>query len=100
MAFRNNDKLDPLDRLIVKTVLENTIDQLAIVSGTIQHGLTLPQNQLQGPSTSSNVVHWNTTDKSLEEILLKEHKERTIAVCFLLYSYLNILYEYNYEYYF
>ena len=80
MALRNNDKLDPLDRLIVKTVLENTIDQLAIVSGTIQHGLTLPQNQLQGPSTSSNVVHWNTTDKSLEEILLKEHKERTIAV--------------------
>ena len=38
MSFRNNDKLDPLDRLIVKTVLENTIDQLAIVSGTIQHG--------------------------------------------------------------
>ena len=80
MSLRSGTKLEPLDRLIVQTVLENTIDQLAIVSGTIQHGLTLPQNQLQGPSTSSNVVHWNTTDTSLEEILLKEHKERMIAV--------------------
>ena len=80
MSLRSESKLEPLDRLIVQTVLENTIDQLAIVSGTIQHGLTLPQNQLQGPSTSSNVVHWNTTEKSLEEILLKEHKERMIAV--------------------
>ena len=82
MSIRSGSKLEPLDRLIAQTVLENTIDQLAIVSGTIQHGLTLPQNQLQGPSTSSNVVHWNTTDKSLEEILLKEHKEGLIAVIF------------------
>ena len=80
MVLGNGAKLEPLERLIVQTVLENTIDQLAIVSGTIQHGLTLPQNQLQGPSTSNNVVHWNTTNKALEEILLKEHKERIIAV--------------------
>ena len=82
MSLRSGSKLEPLDRLIVQTVLENTIDQLAIVSGTIQHGLTLPQNQLQGQSSSNNVVHWNTTDKTLEEILLKEHKERMIAVTF------------------
>ena len=80
MSLGDGIKLEPLDRLVVKAVLENTIDQLAIVSGTIQHGLTLPQNQLHGPSTSNNVVHWNTTDKTLEEILLKEHKERVIAV--------------------
>ena len=80
MSLGNGSKLENLDRLIVKTVLENTIDQLAIVSGTIQHGLTLPQNQLQGPSSSNNVVHWNNTEKTLEEILLKEHKERIAAV--------------------
>ena len=80
MSLGNGSKLEHLDRLIVKTVLENTIDQLAIVSGTIQHGLTLPQNQLQGPSSSNNVVHWNNTEKTLEEILLKEHKERIAAV--------------------
>ena len=80
MSINGTSKLDSLDRLIVKAVLENTVDQLAIVSGTIQHGLTLPQHQLHGPSASNNVVHWNTTDKTLEEILLKEHKERIIAV--------------------
>ena len=82
MSANGITKLDTLDKLIVKAVLENTIDQLAIVSGTIQHGLTLPQHQLHGPSASNNVVHWNTTDKTLEEILLKEHKERIIAVSF------------------
>ena len=80
MSGNGTTKLDSLDRLIAKAVLENTIDQLAIVSGTIQHGLTLPQHQLHGPSASNNVIHWNTTDKTLEKILLKEHKERIIAV--------------------
>ena len=88
MSLGNGSKLENLDRLIVKTVLENTIDQLAIVSGTIQHGLTLPQNQLQGPSSSNNVVHWNNTEKTLEEILLKEHKERIAAVSSLEFFYI------------
>ena len=88
MSLGNGSKLENLDRLIVKTVLENTIDQLAIVSGTIQHGLTLPQNQLQGPSSSNNVVHWNNTEKTLEEILLKEHKERIAAVSSLEFVYI------------
>jgi len=88
MSLGNGSKLENLDRLIVKTVLENTIDQLAIVSGTIQHGLTLPQNQLQGPSSSNNVVHWNNTEKTLEEILLKEHKERIAAVSSLVFVYI------------
>ena len=80
MSGDGGSRLEALDRLIVKAVLENTIDQLAIVSGTIQHGLTHPNQQLHGPSASNTVVHWNTTDRTLEELLLKEHKERIVAV--------------------
>ena len=69
--------LGGLQRLLVKAVLENTVDQLAIVSGTLQHVLTLPHNQLHGPiHAAQEVVHWNRSDKPLEELLLREHREK------------------------
>jgi hypothetical protein len=53
-------QFDNIDRLIVRSVLETTVDQLAIVSGTIQLALpTAPQqpiSKLQAPN-----VHPNTT---------------------------------------
>ena len=80
---KNDTKLDGLQRLLVKAVLENTVDQLAIVSGTLQHVLTLPHNQLNNsgssthaPTTSHDLVHWNKSDKPLEELLLREHREK------------------------
>ena len=72
--------LQSLHRLLVKAVLENTIDQLAIVSGTLQHVLTLPHNQLQGPLGAHEVIHWNKSDKPLEELLLREHREKQKVV--------------------
>ena len=74
--------LSRLHRLLVKAVLENTIDQLAIVSGTLQHVLTLPHNQLQGTLLSYEVVHWNKSDQPLEELLLNEHREKQKVVSF------------------
>ncbi len=50
---------DILDRLIIRSVLEITVDQLAIVSGTIQ--LALPQSQQQQSKLQSSNVHPNTT---------------------------------------
>ena len=52
--------LETLDRLIVRAVLEITIDQLAIVSGTIQMALPSAQQQQSSKLQSAN-VHPNTT---------------------------------------
>ena len=53
-------QLDILDRLIIRSVLEITVDQLAIVSGTIQ--LALPSSQQQQTSKLQTAnVHPNTT---------------------------------------
>ena len=57
--------LNNVEKLIVRAVIENTIDQLAIVGGTIQ--LTI------GHQFSN--VHQNATNKKLEELILKEHKQ-------------------------
>ena len=81
--------LGSLQRLLVKAVLENTVDQLAIVSGTLQHVLTLPHNQLHGPiHAAQEVIHWNRSDKPLEELLLREHREKQkiVRVYFLYWS--------------
>ena len=59
-----------LDRLLVRAVLESTIDQLAIVGGTLQLSLPMQSQQHQGA-----IVHHNTTNRPLEELLLKEHKQ-------------------------
>lgn len=71
-------ELVPLERLLVKAVLENTIDQLAIVSGTLQHFMNQSQHQLHGTlqAAANEIVHWNVSDKSLEELLLREHRTR------------------------
>ena len=61
--------LDETERLIVKAVIENTIDQLAIVGGTIQ--LSFPTHG----GHSSIPLHQNATQKPLEELILREHKQ-------------------------
>ena len=96
---KNDQKLDGLQRLLVKAVLENTVDQLAIVSGTLQHVLTLPHNQLNNsgsshaPTTSHDLVHWNKSDKPLEELLLREHREKQkIVSTFTYFTFFKRLY--------
>lgn len=61
-------KLDKLEKLLVRAVIENTIDQLAIVGGTIQ--LSLPIQ-----SISSSNVHQNATNKPLKDLILRENKQ-------------------------
>jgi hypothetical protein len=57
-------QFDILDRLIIRSVLEITVDQLAIVSGTIQ--LALPSAQLQQSSKLQSAnAHPNTTRQDL-----------------------------------
>ena len=63
-----NNELKRLEKLIIRSVIENTIDQLAIVGGTIQ--LSLPSS-----SQTSSQVHQNATSRPLEELILKEHKQ-------------------------
>ncbi len=58
--------LNNAERLIVRAVMENTIDQLAIVGGTIQLSL---------PFTGQQRSHQNATSKPLDELILKEHKQ-------------------------
>ena len=73
--------LSPLDRLIVKSVFETTIDQLAIVSGTLpirsgEAGL-LPGGGGDGGGEGGDhqaIEHPNATDKGLDEILPREMK--------------------------
>ena len=55
-------QLDILDRLIIRSVVEITVDQLAIVSGTIQLALPSSQQQQQQSSKLQTAnVHPNTT---------------------------------------
>ncbi len=57
-------QFDILDRLIIRSVLEITVDQLAIVGGTIQ--LALPSAQLQQSSKLQSAnAHPNTTRQDL-----------------------------------
>ena len=60
--------LDGIEKLIVRSVVENTIDQLAIVGGTIQ--LSLPSHGYQYAN-----VHQNATNRPLDELILKENKQ-------------------------
>ena len=62
-------ELTKLDKLVIKAVIENTIDQLAIVGGTIQ--ISLPT--LNHPSSQ---VHQNATQRPLQELILKEQKQQ------------------------
>ncbi len=56
--------LDPLDRILVASVLESTIDQLAIVGGTLPHT----------SSSGSIFPHPNVSAATLDSILLQENK--------------------------
>ncbi len=67
MALGGLAPLDRIERLIVRSVIENTIDQLAIVGGTIQ--LSLPSH-----GHSSSQSHINASSRPLEELLLHENK--------------------------
>ena len=60
--------LDKTGKLVIRAVIENTIDQLAIVGGTIQLSLPLQSHQYAN-------VHQNATNKPLEELILREHKQ-------------------------
>ena len=57
--------LTELNRLVLKTVLETTVDQIAIVGGTLPSATTHDGQAL---------VHPNISDRPLEELLLKEKK--------------------------
>ena len=61
-------ELSKLDKLVIKAVIENTVDQLAIVGGTIQ--ISLPT--LAHPSSQ---IHQNATQRPLQELILKEQKQ-------------------------
>ena len=61
-------ELSKFDKLVIKAVIENTVDQLAIVGGTIQ--ISLPT--LAHPSSQ---VHQNATQRPLQELILKEQKQ-------------------------
>ena len=61
-------ELNKLEKLIIRAVIENTIDQLAIVGGTIQ--ISLPSS-----SHPSSQVHQNASQRPLEELILKEHRQ-------------------------
>ena len=62
-------ELSKFDKLVIKAVIENTVDQLAIVGGTIQ--ISLPT--LAHPSSQ---VHQNATQRPLQELILKEQKQQ------------------------
>ena len=64
-----SSSLSEVECLIVQAVIENTIDQLAIVGGTIQ--LSLPAHG----GHHSIPLHQNATQKPLEELILREHKQ-------------------------
>ncbi len=57
--------LDPVDRILVQSVLESTIDQLAIVGGTLPHASNSDRSIFPHPNVSAN---------SLDAILLHENK--------------------------
>jgi hypothetical protein len=67
-------ELNQIEKLIARAVIENTIDQLAIVGGTIQ--LSLPNQSHQ-----STNVHQNATNRPLEELILKENKLHQKVCC-------------------
>ena len=72
--------LSQIERLIVKAVIENTIDQLAIVGGTIQ--LSFPSHG----GHHSIPLHQNATQKPLEELILREHKQHQKVLCGKLFA--------------
>ena len=63
-------QFDVLDRLIIRSMLEITVDQLAIVSGTIQLALPQSQQQQQQSKLQSSNVHPNTTRFGKLQIIL------------------------------
>ena len=71
MPTRN---FDSLDRLLIKIVLETTIDQLAIVGGTLPGKGGKKSKQLRQEYDDPQFVHPNLSEKPLEEMLLKERK--------------------------
>ncbi len=66
--------LDRCSRLLVRTVLETTIDRLAIVSSTLPKA-NGQQKQQVGPHREEadlELVHHNDTEDSLDELLLRD----------------------------
>ena len=70
--------LKSLDRVLIQSVLETTIDQLAIVGSTLPGSGNRKGNKSSGYSNGEGekgfVTHHNTTNEPLDQILLKEKK--------------------------
>ena len=66
-----NYPLTELNRLVLKTVLETTVDQIAIVGGTLPNATTHDGQAL---------IHPNLSDRPLEELLLKEKKILSVNI--------------------
>ncbi len=63
--------MDPMDKLLAESVLETTIDQLAIVGGT------MPRTSL---GDKSDFPHPNISDSPLDAILLHENKTMQVRI--------------------
>jgi hypothetical protein len=79
MSTDTKSRLDLVDRLVANAVLETTIDQLAIVGGTlppavVSYGGDGTGGAGGGAQHDVPMQHVNVSEKSLEEILPKEKK--------------------------
>lgn len=67
--------LDPITSLIANTVLETTVDQLAIVGGTLPPPVASEEDDVaDGGQVESLKSHENTSSKKLEDILPMERR--------------------------
>lgn len=64
--------MDVLETLIAKAVLQTSVDQLAIVGGTLQ----VPNENAEGLTT---LVHPNSSPKTIEQLLAEENKNILIS---------------------
>ena len=65
--------MDNIDRVLIKAVLDTTVDQLAVVGGTLA-SKTASAASKSSLSDPVDFIHPNQSDSSLEEILLSERK--------------------------
>ena len=70
-------KLDRVDKLIIRSVLETSIDQLAIVGGTLSSS---KRSAKSFESEGFKVQHPNTTERSQVDLVVEEFRHLKVRV--------------------
>ena len=71
-------KLDKVDKLIIRSVLETSIDQLAIVGGTLSSAKKSPETAFE--NEGFKVQHPNTTERSQVDLVVEEFRHLKVRV--------------------